>query len=93
MMKWAMDQDKRVAADNARNVAKAIAEAAEEAEAAVLAAATDAAADAAGAAEYGGSVPGMLLEWSIAALWTLCTPPPEQARPPMHPTCDPMHAA
>ena len=71
-------------------VAKAIAEAEEEAEAAVLAAATDAAADAAGAAEYGGSVTGMLLEWSIAALWTLCTPPPEQARPPMHPTCDPM---
>ena len=62
----------------ADEVAEAVAAAEEDAEAA--AAARDAAQEAGtGAAEYGGSVPGMLLEWCVAALWTLCTPFPEAA--------------
>ena len=59
-------------------VAEAVAAVAEEAKVAAAAAA-EAATERTGASEYGGSVPGMLLEWSIAALWTLCTLPPEEA--------------
>jgi hypothetical protein len=59
-------------------VADAVAAAEEDCQAAAVA--RDAAQEAGtGASHYGGSVTGMLLEWSVAALWTLCNPFPEQA--------------